>query len=486
MKIASCFSVHVKCFAFDRNVFYDDTTSRKGNVNMIIKNLEQYSSIYGKVDAILIVNKNNIIEYSAIASDDKTYLRTENLMGKNLFDIYPNLNEENSTHARVMRTGQPVVNEKQMLVERTGRSFAINTSTFPLEHDGEIIGTIDISFNLTLNREKDFEEKGRDERYTVDSIITENADMRKIKEKIVKIAQNDSPVMVIGESGVGKELIVEAIHSAGSRSSKPFISINCAAVPESLMESMLFGTVKGSFTGAENRKGIFELADGGTLFLDEINSMNIDLQAKLLKVVEDQRYMKVGGEKYINVDVRLLSAMNVEPADAIKKQKLRQDLFFRLGVLQLRVPPLRERLEDLKPLTEYYIDYFNRRMGKNIVGIDGAVQNAFCDYTWPGNVRELRNVIESAFNLAEESRIRLTDIPDHLTVTSCADLDTEHCDISRGLPALAEEFEKNVITRALKTVRSLSEAAVLLKMTRQAVKYKIDKYQIDYQRLLKK
>ena len=152
---------------------------------MIIKNLESYSSIYGKVDAILIVNKNNIIEYSAMVNDDKMHLRTENLIGRNLFEVYPNLNEENSTHSRVMRTGQPVINEKQMLVEKNGRSFAINTSTFPLENDGEIIGTIDISFNLTLNHEKDAEGKGRTERYTIDSIITENREMLQLKEKIL-------------------------------------------------------------------------------------------------------------------------------------------------------------------------------------------------------------------------------------------------------------------------------------------------------------
>lgn len=453
---------------------------------MIIKNLESYSSIYGKVDAILIVNKNNIIEYSAMVNDDKMHLRTENLIGRNLFEVYPNLNEENSTHSRVMRTGQPVINEKQMLVEKNGRSFAINTSTFPLENDGEIIGTIDISFNLTLNHEKDAEGKGRTERYTIDSIITENREMLQLKEKILKVAQNDSPVMVIGESGTGKELIVEAIHSASSRSSKPFISLNCAAVPDSLMESMLFGTVKGSFTGAENRKGIFELADGGTLFLDEINSMNIDLQAKLLKVVEEQKYMKIGGEKYINVDVRLISAMNVEPSEAIQNQRLRQDLYFRLGVMQFHVPPLRERIEDIRPLTDYYIGYFNRKMGKKITGINELVQKTFSDYSWPGNIRELRNVIESAFNLAEDAQIRMADIPDYLITSNYASMDSGYCDLSRGLPALVEEFEKDIIIRTLKTVHSLSEASAVLKLTRQAVKYKIDKYGIDYQALLKK
>lgn len=452
---------------------------------MLIKNIEQYSSIYGKIDAILIVNKDNIIEYSAIMNENNTYLKTENLIGKNLFDVYSNLNEENSTHARVMRTGQPVINEKQLIIERTGRTYTINTCTFPLESKGELIGTLDISFNLIVNGKERGIEKDKDELYTVDDIVTKNAEMNKLKEKIMKIAKTDSGVMVIGESGTGKELVVEAIHSASLRKNKPFIALNCAAVPDSLMESTLFGTVKGSFTGAENRKGIFELANGGTLFLDEINSMNIDLQTKLLKVVEEQKYLKIGGERYVHVDVRIVSAMNINPVEAIRSNKLRKDLFFRLGVIQLKLPPLRERKEDIDILIEYYIRYFNNKMNKDVKGFHELVVKTFRDYYWPGNVRELRNVIEYSFNLVEGSLVRMMDIPEYLISYNYINVEDNLVSTEKGLKDLVEDYEKKVIMKTLKEVKSLSEAAKILKITRQSVKYKVDKYGIDYEKIKK-
>lgn len=292
--------------------------------------------------------------------------------------------------------------------------------------------------------------------------------------------------MVIGESGTGKELIVEAIHSMGSRREKPFISVNCAAIPDALMESTLFGTVKGSFTGAENRKGLFEIADGGTLFLDEINSMNIDLQAKLLKVVEEQKYMKLGGERYVDVDVRVISAVNVDPEEAIKNNSLRSDLFFRLGVVQFFVPPLRERKEDLKPLTEHFISYYNSRMNRQVMGVDEDVRRVFENYPWPGNVREFRNVMESAFNMAEGEYIALSDIPETLAVFSFTRGNAAFPEAGKSLTSMMNEYEKEIIQQTLRNSASLSQASSMLKMTRQAVKYKIEKYGIDYKRLLKK
>lgn len=268
---------------------------------MIIRDIDKYKSIYDKVDALIIVNEENMILYSAMINDDRTYISTKDVIGQNLYEMYPNLTEENSTHARVMKTGKPVINENQLIVERSGKAYVINTSTFLIEDNGRRIGTFDLSSSLTPKSKND-EKEDRNKLYVLDSIVTENEAMLSIKSKILKVSRNDSPVMVIGESGTGKELIVEAIHSMGSRRENPFISVNCAAIPDALMESTLFGTVKGSFTGAENRKGLFEIADGGTLFLDEINSMNIDLQAKLLKAVEEQKYMKLGGERYVDVD----------------------------------------------------------------------------------------------------------------------------------------------------------------------------------------
>lgn len=452
---------------------------------MIIRDIDKYKSIYDKVDALIIVNEENMILYSAMINDDKTYISTKDVIGQNLYEMYPNLTEENSTHARVMKTGKPVINENQLIVERSGKAYVINTSTFPIEDNGRRIGTFDLSSSLTPKSKND-EKEDRNKLYVLDSIVTENEAMLSIKSKILKVSRNDSPVMVIGESGTGKELIVEAIHSMGSRREKPFISVNCAAIPDALMESTLFGTVKGSFTGAENRKGLFEIADGGTLFLDEINSMNIDLQAKLLKAVEEQKYMKLGGERYVDVDVRVISAVNVDPEEAIKNNSLRSDLFFRLGVVQFFVPPLRERKEDLKPLTEHFISYYNSKMNRQVIGVDEDVRRVFENYPWPGNVREFRNVMESAFNMAEGEYIALSDIPETLAVFSFTRGNAAFPEAGKSLTSMMNEYEKEIIQQTLRNSASLSQASSMLKMTRQAVKYKIEKYGIDYKRLLKK
>jgi len=450
---------------------------------MIIRDIDKYKSIYDKVDALIIVNEENMILYSAMINDDRTYISTKDVIGQNLYEMYPNLTEENSTHARVMKTGKPVINENQLIVERSGKAYVINTSTFLIEDNGRRIGTFDLSSSLTPKSKND-EKEDRNKLYVLDSIVTENEAMLSIKSKILKVSRNDSPVMVIGESGTGKELIVEAIHSMGSRRENPFISVNCAAIPDALMESTLFGTVKGSFTGAENRKGLFEIADGGTLFLDEINSMNIDLQAKLLKAVEEQKYMKLGGERYVDVDVRVISAVNVDPEEAIKNNSLRSDLFFRLGVVQFFVPPLRERKEDLKPLTEHFISYYNSRMNRQVMGVDEDVRRVFENYPWPGNVREFRNVMESAFNMAEGEYIALSDIPETLAVFSFTN--AAFPEAGKSLTSMMNEYEKEIIQQTLRNSASLSQASSMLKMTRQAVKYKIEKYGIDYKRLLKK
>ena len=452
---------------------------------MIIRDIDKYKSIYDKVAALIIVNEENMILYSAMINDDRTYISTKDVIGQNLYEMYPNLTEENSTHARVMKTGKPVINENQLIVERSGKAYVINTSTFPIEDNGRRIGTFDLSSSLTPKSKND-EKEDRNKLYVLDSIVTENEAMLSIKSKILKVSRNDSPVMVIGESGTGKELIVEAIHSMGSRREKPFISVNCAAIPDALMESTLFGTVKGSFTGAENRKGLFEIADGGTLFLDEINSMNIDLQAKLLKAVEEQKYMKLGGERYVDVDVRVISAVNVDPEEAIKNNSLRSDLFFRLGVVQFFVPPLRERKEDLKPLTEHFISYYNSRMNRQVMGVDEDVRRVFENYPWPGNVREFRNVMESAFNMAEGEYIALSDIPETLAVFSFTRGNAAFPEAGKSLTSMMNEYEKEIIQQTLRNSASLSQASSMLKMTRQAVKYKIEKYGIDYKRLLKK
>lgn len=453
---------------------------------MKIGNLDQFTNLYGRIDAILIVNRDNVIEYSAMVTEDREYLRTDDILGKSLFEVYPELNEENSTHAKVMATGKPVLNQKQTLTEPSGRCRTSITSTFPIENNGELIGSIDLSVDLP---EQGIRAIRNQKLYRADDIITNYSSMKKIKEKLQKIAKNDSPVMVIGESGVGKELIVEALHTHSKRRQRPFISLNCAAVPDALIESTLFGTVKGSFTGSENKKGLFELANKGTLFLDEINSMSMELQAKLLKAVEEQQYMKVGGEEYMTVDVRLVSAMNINSQEAIHSGKLRSDLFYRLSVVQFNVPPLRDRKEDIPLLARHFVKVYNEKMNKHVTHVNDFAMKALRDHNWPGNIRELRNVIESAFNLVEGSVISIADLPDYLISKSYGSYLMEangEEETFRPLSEMMDDYERTILIRTLKASTSLNNAASKLQITRQALKYKIEKLKIDYRTLLLK
>ncbi len=452
---------------------------------MLIKNL---GNIFNnkRIDAMMIVRSDNIIEYSAVLSKDHSHLETENVIGMSLFDAYPTLTEETSTHSRVMRTGKPVINEKQITVDFRGRKEVMITSTFPIESNGKIIATFDIS-KIEPKCPKFHQQKNF---ANINNIISVSSEMDDLKNKIRKIAVAECPVMVVGESGTGKQLVAESLHSLSPRHNKPFISLNCAAIPENLHESILFGTTKGSFTGAQNKKGVFELADGGTLFLDEANSMSLEIQAKILKSVEEKSYYKVGGEKLISVDVRIISAMNIDPEAAVKNGTFRLDLFYRLGVIKLDIPPLRKRPRDIVLLLDYYLNYYNKAMKRNIVGFSDITKDILYKYPWLGNVRELKNAIEYAFNVDEDDIICQEDLPSNIMnyepqLTFFDRPNNKMVDVEKeGLSAIVGQYEKGLIENVLKMSKSLNAASSNMKITRQALKYKIDKYGIDYKKIL--
>ena len=267
-----------------------------------------------------------------------------------------------------------------------------------------------------------------------------------------------------------------------TRSKGPFISQNCAAIPTTLLESTLFGTTRGSYTGAENRKGLLKQADGGTLFLDEVNSMDLSLQAKILKAIEEKKFRPVGGEQDVHSDVRIVSAMNVDPITAVRDGLLRRDLFYRLGVVQLALPPLRKRPEDIPLLTDFYVERYNRKMERTITGVSELVRNALLAYDWPGNVRELRNAVESAFNLCTGSVIQLSDIPRYIFYheeEKAAEPAAEALPDGMGLQEAVRRYEKGLIVRTLEQSRTITEAAEKLKLTRQALQYKMMKYHLN-------
>ena len=298
-------------------------------------------------------------------------------------------------------------------------------------------------------------------------LIGQTPGMLKLFETIERVAQSDSTILINGESGTGKELVARAIHKKSKRASKPFVTVNCAAIPENLLESELFGHERGSFTGAvERRLGKFELADAGSLFLDEIGCMPAHMQAKLLRVLEDKVIERLGGEKGIPVDTRIISATNINFQKAIDEGKFRHDLYYRLNVIPINLIPLRERREDIPLFAQYFLDKFNKEINKKISGFSTEVLQAFMNYNWPGNVRELQNLIERIVVLSNDSLVTEKDLP----FTSSADT-------SAGgfLRKSLEEHEKQLIRKALaESGQNHSQAAKILGIPRSSLNSRIE------------
>ncbi len=310
-------------------------------------------------------------------------------------------------------------------------------------------------------------------------IVGESREMRRIAQLLEKVAQGNATVLLQGESGTGKEVVAQAIHRQGPRADKPFLVINCAAIPDTLLESELFGFEAGAFTSAKSRKkGLLEVADGGTLFLDEISEMKPQMQAKILRVLETKTLRRVGGTTDIKVDVRFIAASNRDLRAAIREGAFREDLYYRLGVVVIDLPPLRERMEDLELFVTAFIDEFNRTMGKNITGVSSEALQLMKGYNWPGNIRELRNVIERAMLLCDGREIQPTHLPAELSA------DGVHPRLRVDLPPggvnledLVAQMELRLIKEALaKTGGNQVEAAELLSISRDQLRYRLQKY----------
>jgi len=316
--------------------------------------------------------------------------------------------------------------------------------------------------------------------YARSEIIGEGRAMQAVFKLISKIAKSDSTVHVFGESGTGKELIARSIHTNSAREDGPFVKVNCSALAETLLESELFGHEKGAFTGAHRtRLGRFELADGGTLFLDEIGDISPMIQLKLLRVLQERQLERVGGEDTIEVDVRVVTATNKDLKKEVEAGRFREDLFYRLHIIPIELPPLRERKEDIPALVEHFVSKLAQRTRSSVEGIAAEAMNALQVYNWPGNVRELENVIEHSMVFAEGSLIRLDDLPPVVSGVKQGDvLDIPEGD--RSLPEILEELEHQLILRAFKKAKGVkTETARLLGIKPSALYYKLDKYSVD-------
>ena len=433
-------------------------------------------------------------------------LVAENVVGQLVSDVYTMNDQQSCVLPEVVRSRRPMVNQRHRYTTRYGKNVDSVASGFPVTRDGQVLGAFNVVEDWStvgdLHKQIiDLQEKlvqytsgkcktksALTAKYTFENIIHTSDLMRRVLDQCRQVAQTDFPVMLYGETGTGKELFAQSIHNASGRANGPFLAINCAALPENLLESLLFGSVKGAYTGAENRPGLFEQADHGTLLLDEINSMNITLQAKLLRVLQDSMIRRVGSSTEVRVDVRVLSCINIPPLQAVAEEKLRQDLFYRLGVINIDIPPLRDRKEDISLLSKHFIMDCNQKLLKNVRGIDPFTSEIFADYNWPGNVRELQHVVEHAMIVLPAGQSLIT--PEYLPKNILDGNKIAAAPPPAAAPDLAatgdslsgklQDIERGTLCQILtETGGNISKAAQILKMSRQNLQYRIKRYKID-------
>ncbi|GAQ94359.1 DNA-binding transcriptional response regulator, NtrC family [Thermodesulfovibrio aggregans] len=352
---------------------------------------------------------------------------------------------------------------------------AFDYLTKPLDKEVLLVTIKKAEERMNLIKENLMLRKELYEKFKIDGIIGKSKKMLQVLDIVKKATPTNATVLIYGESGTGKELIAKAIHYNSPRKDKPFIAINCAAIPETLIESELFGYEPGAFTGATNRKiGLIEAADKGTLFLDEIAELPLATQSKLLRVLQEKEIRRIGGKDTIKVDVRIIAATNKNLSVEVEKNRFREDLFYRLKVITVEIPPLRERKEDIPELVNFFIEKYSKEFGKRINGIDNSALEALMCYHWPGNIRQLETVIERAIIICEGEKIRLKDIQDELKISmprNVFEIDIPDEGINY------EELEKELLKKALvKSNYVIAKAARLLGMSYKTFWYRLEKF----------
>jgi PAS domain S-box-containing protein len=349
------------------------------------------------------------------AAETITGVRRRDAIGKMCSDVFrASMCEADCALRHTVKTGKPIINQSAFIVNADGRRIPISVSTAILRDErGRISGGAETFRDLSLVEELRKELEGR---FQVGDLVSRSAAMRRVFDLLPQVAPSEVNVLIHGETGTGKELLARAIHNLSSRKNGPFMPVNCGALPDTLLESELFGYVKGAFTGAgKDKPGRFALAEGGTVFLDEIGDISPAMQVRLLRVLQERTYEPLGGTQTKRANVRVIAATHRDLAALIRKGLFREDLFYRLNVVKLDLPPLRKRMEDVPLLVEYFVARFNRRQGKSVAGVSPDVMALLMAHDYPGNVRELENVIERAFVLCAAGRIERSCLPPELT-----------------------------------------------------------------------
>ncbi len=444
--------------------------------------------------AIHIVDKNyhSIVYNENMAIVEK--IQREDVLGKPFLEVFSHIEKEDSTLWQALTNQKSTINVEQTYQNAYGKQVTSVNSTYPvLSEDGEVIAAFEIARDITGI--KDMSEtllalqssarqtktkapaKPQIRHYTFDDIKGNNREFKAVINRAKRASNSSASVFIYGETGTGKELFAQSIHYASERRNGPFLAQNCAAIPESLLEGILFGTSKGGFTGAVDRAGLFEQANGGTLLLDEISAMPYDLQSKLLRVLQEEYIRRVGGNQDIPIDVRIIATVNKDPQKLIEEGLLRSDLYYRLNIINVTIPPLRERRDDILDLTDEFIKKYNKKFGKEIWMLSEKAKEKLVTHDYPGNVRELENLITAAVSMADREHV-LTENMLMFDVGAEPRKQIDKFSLEEdSLDEYLENVEKSIIKEALAASDgNISKAAELLEIKRQTLQHKLKKY----------
>lgn len=452
---------------------------------------------------ILITNSIGEIKYYSPMHAKMDGLSPEEVLGRKVFEVY-DLDMESSLVMRCLRTLRPIVECPVIYKTKNGQIVDSIHNVIPLSKNGEIVGTISIIKDYQMVNDATGASKNKttqlsftgDTDFSLDDILGSSSALLNAVNRARMASQTNSPVLIHGETGTGKELFAQSIHNLSNRKGARYIAVNCAAIPDTLLEGILFGTSKGAFTGALDKAGLFERANGGTIFLDEINSMSKEMQPKLLRVIQEKRVCRIGSHRELKLDVKIISSINTTLEQAVLSGEVRRDLLYRLSVVYISLPPLKERKGDIPLLIDHFVDKYNKLMKKNIVGVSSEVMRLFEHHDWPGNIRELENVIEGSFNIVGQDQLvekwHLTSgfemLENKLDIIGNNDIEKyAYASEQERVPkeslaysANPEEIEIRNIQEALFDAEgNISDAAVILGVSRQTFYRRIKTLKIE-------
>ena len=464
--------------------------------------------VMNSIDYIAVIDNNfNIVfntRYETGVNDTAQRVDRREYINRKYYEVYPELELEKSTIMRAIRTGEIVVGKNQTVVDFKGVELCTDNITIPIIRHGHTMGAVELARDVTTVDFKSGEENEKNKEFdalieklkvmrgqiTFDSILTKNEKMRHVIAYARTLAALPNHTLIYGETGTGKELFAQAMIKESGIPSSKVVTENCAAIPANLFESTLFGTIKGAYTGAENKKGLMEEADGGILFLDELNAMPYEVQGKLLRVMQEGTFRKLGSNAEKKVNVKIIATMNIDPEEAIEKKILRRDLFYRFSSSVVHIPRLAERPEDMEFYLDHFLKEYNAVYGKEIAGYDERLKALLRDYSWEGNVRELKHLVEAMVATCSGKILRVSDMPDYVYQRVVKGQDSyeeermapiyQYPDLSGDKPLnlakYLEDQEREVITAALRqTGGNKARASRLLEIPRPTLIYRMEK-----------